>query len=310
MYFRRLLFDHRVYSEHDQEWRRTELPLAVERDDYSVEHIYPIDKDGLVPTDEQWTETKDYRSKMFKEFMEIMLSAFFFRPNFRIMMQRSLLSDYWRSQMLRKSGIYPTPAVLAPNQPDPLDNSAGIFVRRGDKCIDDDYCKAHNGQFRGFGLFIHLVYLEEQRRGKPFSSIFFMSDDGPALDALLKEIAEANREKSSQRASEEEIADAIQSNDDMRVARTILRGRWATHNVFSPASCFNPSAREGYESFLTNLQYLLHHNAFVVGHESSNVMYWLARMLFMKNQFNSSVTRTGPGAWSQDVRDDFKSIRV
>jgi hypothetical protein len=311
---RRLIFDPRVYeASRSDEWRAQEM--WREAANHDLEHIYAIDQDGLVPDDDQFRGTAPQRSAMWQEFFEQMASAFFFQPNARIHMMRSLVSDFWRTQMMRQQNIYPSEEELDPSKPNPLDNSAGIFMRRGDKCPDDSYCTKH-GKYRGFGLFAHGVYLEEQRRGKSFSSIFIMTDDGPAFADLLNQLIEHRGDTISDvkdvfritpQSTKEEIEAALRTGDDLTIAKAILKGRWVTHNSLAPASCFDPANRQGFEGFLVSLQYLLHHNAFIIGHESSNVMLFMGRVMFVKNQLNPDIVRMGPGAATRDVRDDFNA---
>lgn len=103
----------------------------------------------------------------------------------------------------------------------------------------------------------------------------------------------------------EEIKAAYESKNEDQIVHALLKGRWVTHNILSPAACFDPAARQGFESFLASMDYLIYYNVFIVGHENSNVSRFLARALFAKNQLNPAVKRMGTDAYHVDVGDNF-----
>ena len=295
--------------------------------DHTNEHIYTQGWDPKLPTTAREVASKsplttaggsvadvgpnplDVRSAMFtNDFLETMANAWFFTPAARIVAMRNAVSEFWAGQMLRRQGIYPESEPR--QQPVDLQQLLGdgqigaIMMRRGDKCRDDLYCLSHGGKFRPAGLFLHAIRLLEQRRGAPFKALFLMSDDSAELQRLLS-YSRVGTDPDEQPSTEFEIEAAYASGSDDAIARAILKGRWLLYNHLAPPLCFNPSTRSGFEGFLVAMSFLLHHNCRVVGHESSNVSWFLAKVLYVQNQHKQAANRFGAGAWHQDVQDEY-----
>jgi hypothetical protein len=295
-------------------WRHVSMDAAA----HSYEHIYSDHSDlttgekiadasrthSVANPTKQSSVTLGVRDSMFEEWYETMSMAFFFQPIARIQVMRNVVSQYWASQMLRRQGVYPDTADLDVDGVLGDGQVGAVMIRRGDKCVDDAYCLAHGGKFRPSGLFLHEIRQQEIRQGKPFAALYLLSDDVEELNRLLSYSRVAS-DPTEQVSTEAEIGAAYASKDDDAIARAILKGRWLLFNHLAPPLCFNPSTRPGFESFLVSMTFLIHHQCFVVGHESSNVSWFLARVLYAVRQRRPDSNRMGAGAWHQDVKDEY-----
>jgi hypothetical protein len=275
-------------------WRHFDS-LAV---DPSSGHIYTSLRDAL----------PEYA---YEEFFEILAYAYFFQPLPRIQVMRNLVSTYWAGMIARSAGDWPDSGSpqFDPDRFFSNGQVGAVMIRRGDKCVEDPWCQQHGGTYRPAALFLLGLIEEERRVGRRFKAIFLMSDDRDELVRLIgmSHIHSIERVRGQAGAepesTDEEIDAAIASHDDNTIVRAILKGRWLLYNQLTPPACFDPTPRWGFESFLTSVAFILHHNVFTVGHENSNVSYFLARVLYAQNQQRQSVVRSGPGAVHRQVAD-------
>ena len=249
---------------------------------------------------------------MYEEFFETLANAYFFQPLPRLQVMRNLISTYWTGMIARSAGQWPDSgaAEFDPDLYFSHGQVAAVRIRRGDKCGEDVYC-ARSGHFRPAAFFILKIYEEEKRRSKRFRAVFIMSDD---LQEVLRLVAMSTihsiervrgQAGPQSESTDAEIEAAIASKDDDTIVRAILKGRWIIYNQLSPPSCDQPEQRWSNEGFLSSISFILHHNVFTVGHENSNIDYFLARVLYAQNQHRKGVVRSGPGAVHMQVGDNW-----
>ncbi|CAF1603891.1 unnamed protein product [Didymodactylos carnosus] len=164
---------------------------------------------------------------------------------------------------------------------------AGIFIRRGDKMIEDSFFQKH-GYWRNISLYVKGLVDEEKRRNKTFTSIFIVTDDADVMKSIM------NYAKSS--------SDGV----DEKYARQHLQGREILYNVFAPQACFNPFNREGFDQFLVNVNFLIQHSEFIVSHTDSNVGRYLEEVIYVKRQLNTNIhtltsVRNAPDSLNQEL---------
>ena len=265
--------------------------------DQSSGHIYS----QLSDTKPEWA---------YEEFFETLAYAYFFQPLPRVQVMRNLVSTYWTGMIARSAGQWPDSGAAAFDPDLYLSNGqvGAVRIRRGDKCGEDQFCK-FKGHFRPAAFFLLALIEEERRVGKRFRAFFLMSDDPVELTRLsamssVHSIERVRGQAGPQpESTDAEIDAAIATKDDETIVRAILKGRWIIYNQLAPPVCDQPFDRWSYEAFVTSSSFILHHNVFTVGHENSNVDFFLARVLYVQNQHRKGVVRAGPGAIHMQVKD-------
>ena len=143
------------------------------------EHIYrsPILTksflDHWLSRNRQWKEPKEHlvsrtytmtwQDHVFTSFLRYMFIVYFHRFTFRIENLAQLLADHWSSYLMDKNRLS-------------LRDAAAIFIRRGDKSIEDSFWKKY-GRWRNISFYVKGLVDEETRRNRRFSSVFIMTDD-------------------------------------------------------------------------------------------------------------------------------------
>ena len=151
-----------------------------------------------------------------------------------------------------------------------LDDTAAIFIRRGDKMPEDTFWLKHK-RWRNISYYVKGLVDEEKRRNHRYPSIFIMTDDASVMRSI------------------QDYADPQSQGTDEPYAREHLKGRNILNNVFAPQTCFNPFIRIGFDQFLVTLEFLARYAAFTVGHTDSNVGFYLVQHLYCRRQHNDSI---------------------
>ncbi|CAF3402843.1 unnamed protein product [Rotaria sp. Silwood1] len=263
--------------------------------DHSDEHIYApkneqnvsigewIDRNkpdafssDLLPNKGNYVLTwKDY---IFGSFLRYMFVLFFGSQNSpRIEFGVRILTQYWLSYIADK---YSVPSNLTI-----FDKLAGLYIRRGDKSIEDSFWRKH-GHWRNISLYIKAIVDEEQRRKTMFKYIFVMTDD-QSVTASIRDYTKLDSK-----------------GTDEPYARRYLRGREILHNVLAPQECFDPFLRIGFDQFLVSMRFLIEHSAFTVGHTDSNVFRFFREVVYAQRQHRTDVQTF---TYVRDAPDSFES---
>jgi len=192
-----------------------------------------------------------------------MFLLFFSQSSPRIQTLEKLLAHYWSEYLSDKYNKPYNTSLL---------NMAAFLIRRGDKMPEDSFWQKHK-YWRNISMYVKGLIDEEKRLSKKYSSIFIMTDDKDVMNSIEKYSREGLSNK----------------NQDEQYARRYLYGREILYNVFAPQSCFNPFIRIGFDQFLVNIQFILNHASFVIGHTDSNVGRYLEEIIYVNRQHQINI---------------------
>ncbi len=192
-----------------------------------------------------------------------MFLLFFSQLSPRIQTLEKLLAHYWSEYLSDKYNKPYNTSLL---------NMAAFLIRRGDKMPEDSFWQKHK-YWRNISMYVKGLIDEEKRLSKKYSSIFIMTDDKDVMNSIEK----YSREGLSNKTQDEQYA------------RRYLYGREILYNVFAPQSCFNPFVRIGFDQFLVNIQFILNHASFVIGHTDSNVGRYLEEIIYVNRQHQINI---------------------
>lgn len=192
-----------------------------------------------------------------------MFVLFFSRFPARIEMFTRLLKDHWSSYLSDK--------LDEPYQ-EVLKSMAAIYIRRGDKKVEDSFWLKHK-RWRNISMYVKPLVDEEKRRKTTFKSIFVLTDDVSAMDSI-REYA---------------LHGLTLNRRDERFAREHLYRREILFNVLSPGSCSDPFTRFDFDQFMTSINFIINYATFVIGHSDSNVGRYLEEMFYVKHQLDTNI---------------------
>ncbi|CAF0998912.1 unnamed protein product [Rotaria sordida] len=198
-----------------------------------------------------------WQDHVFTGFLRYMFVVYFHRFSPRIHQMTHLLAEHWSNYLWDKDQRT-------------LNDTAAIFIRRGDKMSEDSFWKKHN-MWRNISMYVKGLLDEEQRQNRTFSSVFIMTDDVSVMNSI------------------QDYADPNSKGTDEPYARKHLRNRQIMYNVFAPQACFDPFIRIGFEQFLVSVEFIVQHVQFTVGHSDSNVGRYFEEITYARNQLKASV---------------------
>ena len=211
-----------------------------------------------------------WQDQVFTGFLRYMFISYFHHFAPRIQQMTRLLAEHWSNYLFDKDHRN-------------LNETAAIFIRRGDKMSEDSFWKKHN-RWRNISLYVKGLVDEEQRLNRRFSSIFVMTDDAAVMASMC------------------DYSDPLSKGNDELYAREHLRNRQILFNVFAPQACFDPFNRVGFDQFLVSTEFILVYAQFTVSHSDSNVGRYLEEVLYARNQLKTS---TQSDTLVRDAPDSF-----
>jgi hypothetical protein len=264
----------------------------------ALQHIYPHP-----------TGKKRSAHDLVHSFFWHMLNLWHYRPLPRIQANTAMLRQHWAGLLVdaKYAGAGANLTEVREKYPTAQQHSAAWMVRRGDKAREDPYAHAHGNAFRDISLYAWPLIRRSEQLGRPWSSLFFMSDD-PHLLAETEACARAPKPPQPDWDTEKvprsvgHIARATGCRSV--VTEFALSGVPLTWNAYAPQSCFNPFNRIGFEQFLVSMHYVLLHSDFLVAHSSSNVGRIMAELLYATRQTRPDVVSLH--SVYQDAVDDYK----
>jgi len=272
--------------------------------DHSDEHIYAPNNEKNVSIGE-WINTNKpdafssdllssknnnkltWQDYVFGSFLRYMFVLFFGSQTApRIEYSVRVLAAHWSSYLSNKHSI--------PSNTNVFDKLAGLYIRRGDKSIEDSFWFKHH-HWRNLSYYVKGIVDEEQRRNITFKYIFVMTDDASVMNSFR------------------DYADPGSKGTDELYAREHLRGKDILYNVLAPQDCFDPFRRIGFEQFLVNMRFLIEHSAFTIGHTDSNVYRFFRELIYAQRQHQPGVqsftyVRNAPNSLENktEIRNMFK----
>ncbi|CAF2571516.1 unnamed protein product [Rotaria sp. Silwood2] len=263
--------------------------------DHSNEHIYAPNNEKNVSIGEWINRNKPdafssdllpnkgnykltWKDYVFGSFLRYMFVLYFGSQNSpRIEFGVRILTQYWLSYLTDKYSISSNISIF--------DQLAGLYIRRGDKSIEDSFWRKHN-HWRNISLYVKGIVDEEQRRNKTFKYIFIMTDDKSVIKAM------------------QDYAKSDPNGTDESYARVHLREREILYNILAPQECFDPFVRIGFEQFLVSMRFLIEHSAFTIGHTDSNVFRFFREVIYAQRQHRTDVQTF---TYVQDAPDSFEN---
>ena len=241
--------------------------------DHTEEHIYRapwLTDDSLLmwlPRNKPFNVAKNHlpgdqyiitwQDQVFTGFLRYMFVLYFHRLAPRISQMTRLLAEHWSNYLADKSGRS-------------LNDTAAIFIRRGDKMNEDTFWQKHK-RWRNISLYAKGIVDEEKRLNQTFSTVFVMTDDTLAMQSII------------------DYSTGQSGGTDEPYARQHLIGRQIMYNVFAPQACFDPYLRIGFDQFLVSLEFIVQYVRFTVGHSDSNVGRYLEEITYSRHQLETSV---------------------
>ena len=220
-----------------------------------------------LPRNRPWKEAKKHlpgryyrltwQDRVFTGFLRYMFVLHFHHFAPRIEQMTQLLAQHWSNYLFDKDK-------------QDLNETGGIFIRRGDKMREDSFWKKHR-HWRNISYYVKGLVDEEQRSNRRFSSIFVMTDDVSVMESIRN------------------YSDSSSKGKDESYAREHLRNRQILYNIFAPQACFDPFNRVGFDQFLVSTQFIIQYVQFTVSHSDSNVGRYVEEMIYAKNQWKTSV---------------------
>jgi hypothetical protein len=198
-----------------------------------------------------------WQDNVFTGFLRYMFVLYFHRLAPRIHQMTRLLADHWSVYLNDKDG-------------QSLNDTAAIFIRRGDKMPEDSFWQKHK-RWRNISMYVKALVDEEKQKNRTFSSVFVMTDDVSVMKSI------------------QDYSDPNSNGTDEPYARKHLRNRQILYNVFAPQACFDPFIRIGFDQFLVSLEFIVQHAQFTVAHSDSNVGRYLEEITYSRHQLNASV---------------------
>ncbi|CAF3767411.1 unnamed protein product [Rotaria sp. Silwood1] len=198
-----------------------------------------------------------WQDRVFTGFLRYMFVVYFHRFPSRIHQMTHLLAEHWSNYLRDKDQRT-------------LNDTAAIFIRRGDKMPEDSFWRKYH-RWRNISMYVKGLVDEEQRQNRTFSSVFIMTDDVSVMNSI------------------QDYADPQSKGIDESYARKHLRNRQIIYNVFAPQACFDPFIRIGFEQFLVSVEFIVQHAQFTVSHSDSNVGRYLEEITYARNQLKASV---------------------
>jgi hypothetical protein len=240
---------------------------------HAEEHIYRASSltDNFLlqwtPRNRPWEQPKyhlpgnhyklTWQDQVFTGFLRYMFVLYFHRLASRIQQMSRLLAEHWSDYLIDKGG-------------QSLNDTAAIFIRRGDKMIEDSFWQKHK-RWRNISLYVKGLVDHEQEKNKTFSSVFVMTDDASVMKSF------------------QDFSDPKANGTDEPYAREHLRNRQILYNIFAPQACFDPFNRIGFDQFLVSLEFIINHAQFTVSHSDSNVGRYLEEISYSRRQLDASV---------------------
>jgi hypothetical protein len=169
-----------------------------------------------------------------------------------------VLTAYWSGYLTDKYSLHSNTTSI-------FNRLAGLYIRRGDKSIEDSFFRVHH-HWRNLSYYIKGLVDEEERRKVPFKYIFVMTDDKSVMSSLR------------------DYANPNSKGTDEPYARKHLREKEILHNILAPQDCFDPFQRIGFEQFLVSMRFLIEHSAFTIGHTDSNVHRFFREVVYAQRQ--------------------------
>jgi hypothetical protein len=204
-----------------------------------------------------------WKDHVFGSFLRYMFAFFFGSQNApRIEYGTRILAQYWSNFLIEKYSLI--------NNKNPFDDLAGLYIRRGDKSVEDSFWHKHK-RWRNLSYYVKGIVDEEKQRKMIFKSIFIMTDDRSVMNSL------------------QDYADLKSKGTDEPYAREHLRGRNILYNILAPQTCFEPFRRIGFDQFLVNMRFLIDYSTFTVGHTDSNVFRFLRQIIYARRQHQKGV---------------------
>ncbi|CAF3828632.1 unnamed protein product [Adineta steineri] len=255
-----------------------ESPVEI-LSDHSDEHIYGYNNEKNVSIGD-WINTNKpdafssdlvnknltkltWQDYVFGSFLRYMFVVYFYSQNApRIEISTKILTQHWSSYLIDKYSV--------PRDKNVFDKLAGLYIRRGDKSVEDSFWAKHQ-RWRNLSFYVKGIIDEEERQNKKFDYIFVMTDDASVMSAL------------------QDYADPRSTGKDESYARENLRGRDILYNVLAPQKCFDPFQRIGFDQFLVSMRFLIQNSAFTIGHTDSNVFRFFREVVYAQRQHQSGV---------------------